>query len=51
MCVLLVEREGKLVECSRLDFSRRFLQGILGLAAGDINCLCVAAGKVLRLEP
>lgn len=37
----LREREGKLIEMSRLDFSRKLLVGVLGYVPGDINCLLV----------
>ncbi|KAG5830187.1 hypothetical protein ANANG_G00307410, partial [Anguilla anguilla] len=37
----LREREGKLIEMSRLDFSRKLLLGVLGYVPGDINCLMV----------
>ena len=39
--LLLREKDGKRIELSRLDFSRKLLAGVLQFVPGDINCLVV----------
>lgn len=39
MRFLFLEKEGKLFELSRLDFSRKFVQKVLGFNPLDLNCI------------
>ena len=38
---LFKEKDGKLWEMSRLDFSRKLVTGVLGFVANELNCLVV----------
>lgn len=35
----LCQKDGRLLECSRLDFLRKFVNGVLGFSHVDVNCL------------